>query len=84
MKNLNDLNELLFAQMERVTNSDLKDEALMDEIRRSDAVVKISGQIVNSANTALSALRFKSGAMDANLTLPSMLQGDNDVKKIAK
>ena len=56
MKNkLIDLNNHLFAQMERVSDEDLKDDDLLREINRSKAVSNIAAQIINNAKLALDA-----------------------------
>lgn len=56
MKNkLVDLNDHLFAQLERLSDEDLTDDRLEQEIRRTDAIVTISEQIVGNASLALKA-----------------------------
>ena len=56
MKNkLTDLNDHLFAQMERLTDEDLKGDALKEEINRAKAVGGIAGQIIGNAQLALDA-----------------------------
>lgn len=60
MKNkLSDLNNHLFAQLERLSDEELKDEALQEEIERSKAVQGIAGSIINNAKLALDAEKFK-------------------------
>lgn len=78
MRNLSDLNEILFEQLERLSADGLGGEALDAEILRTEAVVKVSGQLINSANTQLSALKLKDNAMDANLKLPQMLEASKE------
>jgi len=59
MKNkLTDLNDHLFAQLERLTNEDLSPEQIEAEVRRTDAVVAIADQIVGNAELALKAARL--------------------------
>lgn len=56
MKNkLSDLNNHLFAQLERLSDESLVGEKLKDEISRSKAVTAVSNQIVNGARLALDA-----------------------------
>ncbi len=59
MKNkLLDLNNHLFAQMERLGNESLSGEDLKQEIERSKAITSVSGQIVANASLALDSKRF--------------------------
>ena len=56
MKNkLTDLNDHLFAQMERLSDEELTAEEIMKEISRTDAMVKVSEQIIENANLSLRA-----------------------------
>lgn len=56
MKNkLVDLNNHLFAQLERLGEEDLDQDAIEQEIKRTDAIVSVSEQIVANANLALRA-----------------------------
>lgn len=56
MKNkLIDLNNHLFAQMERLSNEDLKNDEMDKEIKRSKAVSSLAVQIINNARLALDA-----------------------------
>lgn len=75
MKNkLTDLNNHLFAQLERLGDEDLSNEELEQEIERSKAIAGISNQIVSNARLALDAEKFKSDAgMIANNNMPAML-----------
>lgn len=74
-KNLSDLNNILFNQLERLSNPDLEGEKLNEEIQRTEAVVKVSGQIIGNANIVLQALKLKDNSMEAGLKLPELLQG---------
>lgn len=54
MKNkLTDLNNHLFEQLERLNDEDLTPEQIAKEITRTDAMVRVSEQIINNANLAL-------------------------------
>jgi hypothetical protein len=56
MKNkLTDLNNHLFAQLERLGGEKLSQEALEIEVQRTDSIVSLSEQIINNAQLALNA-----------------------------
>lgn len=56
MKNkLIDLNNHMFAQLERLSDEELTGDKLTEEITRSKAVTSLSGQIINNARLALDA-----------------------------
>lgn len=56
MKNkLVDLNNHLFEQLERLGDEDITPDKVEQEIKRTDAIVAVSEQIVANANLALRA-----------------------------
>lgn len=56
MKNkLIDLNNHLFAQLEKLSDDDLKAEQLQEELSRAKAVTGVAAQIINNAKLALDA-----------------------------
>lgn len=56
MKNkLIDLNNHLFAQLERLSDEGLTAEQLATEVTRTDAMVKVSEQIASAASVSLRA-----------------------------
>lgn len=60
MKNgLVDLNNHLFAQIERLSDEDLKGDDLKEELGRAKAITGVSSQIVNNAKVLLDAAKFK-------------------------
>lgn len=61
MKNrLIDLNNHLFMQIERLGDEELKPEQIEAEVKRTDAIVSISQQIIENANLALKAAKLVS------------------------
>lgn len=59
MKNtLNDLNNYLFEQIERLNDDELNDEQLEKEIRRSEAVQKVAKTIIENGQLALNAKKY--------------------------
>ncbi|MCS6287723.1 MAG: hypothetical protein H8K10_01955 [Nitrospira sp.] len=54
MKNkLTDLNDHLFAQLERLSDEELTAEEIAHEVSRTDAIVKVSEQIIGNATIVL-------------------------------
>lgn len=75
MKNgLVDLNNHLFAQLERLGDESLSDEVLADEIKRGKAISDLGKVVVENAKLALEAEKFISefGARPAP-EMPEML-----------
>jgi len=73
---LTDLNNHLFAQLERLGDEDLTGDALLSEIDRAKAIKDVASQIVNNASLALRAteLAFEYG-VDGAAKIPLMLEG---------
>lgn len=73
-----DLNNALFAQMEKLANAD-SEESVKREIERSEAVSKLAGNIIGNYNTAINLMKFQaSEGMDLAgmvATRPKMLGG---------
>lgn len=62
MKNsLSDLNNHLFAQIERLGDETLKGDELHEEINRAKAVAGVSTQIISNARLVLDAHEFGMG-----------------------
>lgn len=53
--NLAGLNDHLFAQLERLSNEDLKDKELLAKIERAEAVTGVAREIISIGNLALKA-----------------------------
>ncbi|WP_207729365.1 hypothetical protein [Clostridium sp. 'deep sea'] len=76
MKNtLGDLNNHLFAQLERLSDEDLTGESLREEIGRAKAVNDVATRIIANGKLVLEGQKFMDGRMDANAALPKMLTG---------
>lgn len=59
MKNkLVDLNNHLFAQMERLSEEDLDAEKIELEVKRTDAMVDVADKIIENANLQLKAVKI--------------------------
>ena len=75
MKNkLNDLNDHLFAQLERLSSETLDQEGLEREVQRTTSIVSVSEQIINNAHIALNAAELvaKHGCGNWEGMLPNM------------
>ena len=78
MKNtLLDLNNHLFAEMERLGDEELKGEALAEELLRASGISNIAKNIIENANVTLQATKFMDDHMNADLKVPKMLVGNS-------
>ncbi len=59
MKNkLTDLNNHLFAQLERLSDETMSAEQIEQEVKRTDAIVSVSDQVVKNADLSLKAAKL--------------------------
>lgn len=56
---LGDLNNHLFAQLERLSDEDLKGEALQEEIERAKAINQVAMHIIANGRLVLEAVKTK-------------------------
>ncbi len=73
-----DLNNHLFAQMERLSDESLTADELEKEVIRSKSIVSVSDQIVSNAKVVLAAEQFKSGgdSLPRDGHMPPMLSSE--------
>ncbi|MDD4608961.1 MAG: hypothetical protein PHY71_02255 [Bacteroidaceae bacterium] len=70
---LSDLNNHLFAELERLGDEDLKGEALDEELKRAKSIAAVASQIVQNGNLVLRAAQFADEKLDAESSVPKML-----------
>ena len=70
---LSDLNDHLFAQMERLGEEDLNDDEMDREIERAKAVTNVAQQIIANGNLVLKAEIYKQDYMDSG-SMPKFLE----------
>lgn len=75
MKNkLADLNNHLFAELERLSDEELTGDELQQEILRAEAVCGVSTQIISNGQLALNAEKLRQAAISADFRMPSFLE----------
>lgn len=76
MKNtLGDLNNHLFAQLEKLDDDDLNGEALELEIKRSEAMAKVSEQIIKTGELQFKAMQHMDEyGYERKKVVPEMLE----------
>ncbi|MCC6290170.1 MAG: hypothetical protein IT249_20005 [Chitinophagaceae bacterium] len=74
MKNkLTDLNDHLFAQLERLNEEDIHPDKLKEEMARAKAIAAVATQIVNSSKVTVDAMRLISRGGLRKEDLPKLL-----------
>lgn len=72
---LGDLNNHLFAELERLGDEDLKGDELVEEISRAKSIAEVSSRIISNANIILQAEKFKDEKFNSDKPTPKMLEG---------
>lgn len=86
MKNtILDLNDILFEQIERLNDDDLTEEQIQKEMKRTDAIYKISMQIIENGKLALKTMEHRDeysyGYDNGMKQLPDMLASNRKKPK---
>lgn len=79
MKNkLSDLNNHLFAQLERLGDEDLTSEQIEDEVKRAEAITDVADQIIRNADLQLKAVNLLVNHGDRIKPMLPMIGGQSD------
>lgn len=82
MKNkLTDLNDHLFAQIERLANEDLTAEQIDAEAKRGQTIVAVADQIIRNAGLQLQAAKLVSDHGNDPAPYLPMLPAPREIKK---
>lgn len=85
MKNtLSDLNNHLFAQIERLGDEDLTGEQLEKEIKRTDAIADIAEQIIKNGELQYKAMKHMDEHGYGQEKIPEMLEVRGRVNEMAR
>ena len=78
MKNtLADLNNILFEQLERLSDDSMTDEELERQLKRTDQIVRVSEKIIANGDLAFRAIQHRDKYYGGGQkTLPPMLEGE--------
>jgi hypothetical protein len=69
---LSDLNDHLFAELERLGDEEIKGEELKQEIERAKAISVVSKNIIENAKTVLKAAEFAADTSIENETIKKL------------
>lgn len=72
---LGDLNNHLFAQLERLGDEDLNGEKLVEEINRAKAITNVASQVIANGSLVLDAKKLADDRFNADTKIPKMLEG---------
>jgi len=71
---LTDLNDHLFAQIERLGDEEITEEQLKQEINRSKAINGIAKNIIDNARVTLEGARFANDELPGNKAVPEQFK----------
>lgn len=73
---LSDLNNHLFAQLERLGDEEMTLEELKKEAERAKAIALISKNVIDNAKLVLEAVKFSNMELPLNRELPAMFESN--------
>lgn len=75
-----DLNNHLFAEIERLSDEELRDDLLAQELQRAKSISDVAGKIIDNGKLMLEAekTRQEYGVFNENINIPKvLLKNDN-------
>jgi hypothetical protein len=75
---LSDLNNHLFAQLERLGDEDMNMNELSQEIERARAISYIAKNVIENAKVALDGAQFRVDHLDQNKELPEQFKDNRN------
>lgn len=75
---LSDLNNHLFAQLERLNEENISDEDLSKETERAKAISSIAKNIIDNAKITIDALKFKYENNPSKEQMPAQIRVKNE------
>lgn len=75
---ISDLNNHLFAQLEKLNDDELKGENLSTEVERARAMSSLASQIINSTKLTLDAMKMANNGEINPIDVPNLLNEKND------
>ena len=75
---LGDLNNHLFARLERLSDEELKGDKLIEEIGRARAVTDVASQIIENGALVLKAQKVYDDLLDANAKTKRCWKGNDE------
>ena len=77
MKNtINDLNNILFEQIERINDDELKGETLKEQLKKAEAINRLANTLVQNGVLMLKAMEFKDAIGEVPETTPRFLSNE--------
>jgi hypothetical protein len=75
---ISDLNNHLFAQLEKLNDDELKGENLSTEVERARAMSSLASQIISSTKLTLDAMKMANNGEINPVDVPNLLNENND------
>lgn len=71
---ISDLNDHLFAQLERLSDESVKGDALIEEVRRARSITEVAQQVIASGDLLLKARIAADNSLTGTKVLPQFYQ----------